>query len=138
MKKLLPLLLALCLLLCACGAAQEEPTEPTTTEPETTVEVTTEEITEPPTTEAPVIRNPLNGEEISEPYTGRIFASTINNVSPALPYQGVSQADMLFEMLINDNATRCVALFSNVQSLPGIRRSFGTCRLRQWRPGHSE
>ena len=120
MKKLLPLLLALCLLLCACGAAQEETTEPTPTEPETTVEVTTEEITEPPTTEAPVIRNTLNGEAISEPYTGRIFASTINNVSPALPYQGVSQADMLFEMLINDNATRCVALFSNVQSVPSI------------------
>lgn len=124
MKKLLPLLLVLCLLLCACGNHVEETTtqEPATTEPETTVEVTTEpETTEPPTTEPPVIyRNPLNGEVLDEPYTGRVFATTINNVSPALPYQGVSQADMLFEMLINDNATRCVALFTNVQSVPSI------------------
>ena len=122
MKKLIPLLLALCLLLCACGKSAEETTEPETTEPETTEVVTTEpETTEPETTEAPIEPfNPLNGETLEEPYTGRIFATTINNVSPALPYQGVSQADMFFEMLINDNATRCVALFTDVQSVPAI------------------
>lgn len=123
MKKLIPWLLALCLLLCACGGADmttEPETAPTTTE-EVTEPPTTEEITEPPTTEPPVVyTNPLNGEELQTPYTGRIFATTINNVSPALPYQGVSQADILFEMLINDNATRCVALFSNIQSVPSI------------------
>lgn len=123
MKKLLPLFLILCLLLCACGGnSQEETTEAATTEPETTEAVTTEpETTEPETTEAPTEPfNPLNGETLAEPYTGRIFGTTINNVSPALPYQGVSQADMFFEFLINDNATRCLALFTDVQSVPSI------------------
>lgn len=121
MKKLLPLLLVFCLLLCGCGGSPEETTEPST-EPDTTQEVTTEEVTTQPDTtgEAIIYRNPLNGEILEEPYTGRVFASTINNVAPALPYQGVSQADMLFEMLINDNATRCVALFTNVREVSSI------------------
>lgn len=123
MKKLIPLFLILSLLLCACGGnASGETTEPVTTEPETTEEVTTEpETTVPETTEAPTEPfNPLNGQILEEPYTGRVFGTTINNVSPALPYQGVSQADMFFEMLINDNATRCLALFTDVQSVPSI------------------
>lgn len=129
MKKLLCLVCVLGLLLCGCTGAATDPTEPATTVPTTTLPPTepptepptTEPPTEPPTTEPPVIyTNPLNGEELAEPYTGRIFASTINNISPALPYIGVSHADMLFEMLINDYATRCVALFSDIQSVPVI------------------
>ena len=128
MKKLLPLFLILCLLLCACGGndpvdtTEPETTENVTTEPETTEPETTEpETTEPETTEAPTEPfNPLNGQTLEEPYTGRIFGTTINNVSPALPYQGVSQADMFFEFLINDNATRCLALFTDVRSVPSI------------------
>lgn len=124
MKKLLPLVLIFALLLCGCNSAPVEttapPTEPPTTEAPTEPP-TTEAPTEPPTTEPPVIHtNPLNGEVLTEPYTGRVFATTINNVSPALPYQGVSQADLFFEMLINDNATRCVALFSQIQNVPSV------------------
>ena len=124
MKRLFPLILILGLLLCACGGASEE-----TIPPETTVAPVTEAPTEPEPTEAPteapteppqVFFNPLNGTPLEEPYTGRIFGTTINNVSPALPYQGVSQADMLFEMLINDYATRCLALFTDVRSVPSI------------------
>lgn len=124
MKKLLPMILILGLLLCACGGTAEE-TKPS----ETTAAIATEAPTEPETTEAPaeattepaqVYFNPLNGTPLEEPYTDRIFSTTINNVSPALPYQGVSQADMLFEFLINDYATRCLALFTDVRSVPSI------------------
>jgi len=122
MKKLLSLILALMLLLSACGGAPAETTEPETTEPETTVPATTvPETTEPETTEPPVVYfNPLNGEILQEPYTGRVFAVTINNVAPALPFQGVSQADMFFEMLVNDSATRCLALFTNIVNVPSV------------------
>lgn len=119
MKKLLSLLLVLCLLLCGCGSSEPETTVPDT-EPETTVPETTEpETTEPETTE-PVYTNPLNGQVLAQPFTERIFAVSINNISPALPFQGVSQADIVFEMLVNDYATRCLALFSNVQGVSSI------------------
>lgn len=123
MKKLLPLFLILCLLLCACGGnTSEETTENVTTEPETTETVTTEpETTEPETTEADLeYFNPLNGATLEAPYTGRIFAVTINNVNAALPFQGVSQAEVFFEMLVNDRATRGLALFTDITGVPSV------------------
>ena len=120
MKKLLALILALCLLLCGCGKGAEETTVPETTEPETTVPETTEpETTEPEPTEPEYI-NPLNGQILAQPFTERIFAVSINNISPALPFQGVSQADIVFEMLVNDYATRCLALFTNIQGVSSV------------------
>ena len=55
MKRMLALILAVSLLLCACGSKPAETTAPPTTVPETTVPVTTAppETTVPPTTEAP-------------------------------------------------------------------------------------
>ena len=56
-----------------------------------------------------VHRNPLNGEVLEEPYVGRVFAVSINNVYAALPHHGISQADVFFEMFINDYCTRGLA-----------------------------
>lgn len=129
MKRLLPLILALCLLLCACAKEAEEtdPTTVATTVAETT-EPTTAPTTEPttaPTTEPPVVyTNPLTGEEIDAPYTGRIYTVTINNVPAALPHYGVNDADIFFEMLVNGGATRGLAMFadpSDVGSIGSIR-----------------
>lgn len=108
--------------------ATEPSTEPATepsTEPSTepATEPATEPSTEPETepTEAPVLyRNPLNGEPLDEPYVGRAFAVTINNVSAALPHRGVSEADVFFELFINDYCTRGLALFSNVAEVESI------------------
>ncbi len=125
MKKLIPLILIIALLLCACKGGNTEVTEPDTTLPETTAPETTEPETEPTTvpetTEAPTeIRNPLNGEALETPYTGRVVAVTINNVAAAMPFKGVSQADVFFEMLVNDYATRGLALFTDIASVSDI------------------
>ena len=106
MKKLLFVLaLVLCLALCSCGG--------------NTMEVTTaaETTTEP---EPVYFINPLNGKKLDEEYSGRVFAITINNVSPALPHRGLSQADIFFEMFINDYCTRGLALFSDIRSVADI------------------
>ncbi len=131
MKRIIPLLLA-CLLLWGCSTPAE-PTESTTlptTEPtsesttETTSEPTTEPSTEPstePTTEPPVTYpNLLTGEPELNEAKSRNFAVTINNISQALPHRGISQADLFFEMFVNDYCTRGLALFSNVTQVPAI------------------
>lgn len=106
MKKLLPLVLVLCLMLCACtgGAGENEET----TLPEAT--------TEP----EPAFRNPLNGAPMDTEYDGRVVGVSINNVSPAMPFKGINSADVFFEMYVNDYCTRGLALFSDIQSVPHV------------------
>lgn len=67
--------------------------------------------------------NPLNGEIIEEPYTGRIFASTISNVKEAIPHLGVNDADILMEMYVNNSVVRCLALYSDIEGVKmgGVR-----------------
>lgn len=140
MKRIFAILLALCLLLSAC-MAQPQPTEPATeppqvteepTEPPTTAPPLTEAPTDPPATEEPteptdppiVYPNPLTGEENGKPATDRTFAVVINNIRQAVPQHGVSQADMIIEVLAEGGVTRCMALFtdlSDVEKLGSIR-----------------
>lgn len=131
-KTLLALIAALlATVLVFAGCAAEEPTP--TTEPAPT-EVTTEPPTDPPTdppteaptdppTEAPTdppITNPLTGETLDAPLENRIVAVTINNVTAALPHVGVNEADLYFEMFINDYCTRGLALYTNIDEVSQI------------------
>ena len=106
--------------------SQPETTEPPTTQapteaPSTEPPTTTEAETEPPTTEpAPVYRNPLNGELLDAPYTGRIFISTISNVPDALPHVSANQADIIFETFVNYSIIRCIGLYSNISQVEQI------------------
>lgn len=136
MKRLIALLLALCLLLCGCGGAPEETSVPTTEAP--TTEATTEaptETTEAPTetTAAPVVyRNPLTGEVLDAPYTGRPVTVTINNAPACLPHYGITQADMFYEAVTESGITRFLAVFSDpseVGTLGPVRstRTFFNC-----------
>ncbi len=119
MKRLIVLLFALVLVLCACKKPVEyvSPlTEPTT---EPTTEATTEPTTEP--TEPPILyRNPLNGTPMEEEYTGRAVAVVINNLNAALPQSGIESADFLYEVETEGGITRFLAVFSDLENVGAI------------------
>jgi len=140
MKKILALILALALLLCGCGSAAGAEAAPQAaanagTSAENAEESnafdnvaeadapTAEPTTEPTTvpTEPPVVYfNPLNGEVLDAPFDGRIYANTISNIPDALPHVGVNQADILMEMYVNNTIVRCLALFTDIESVEAI------------------
>lgn len=124
MKRILTLTLALVLLLCGCGgqAAEQPATTPTqAVETEPATEPATEATTAPTTEPAPVYYNPLNGQILDEPFTGRIFANTVSNLAENIPHVGVTQADMLIECFVNQqNVVRCLALFTDIESVEAI------------------
>lgn len=122
MKKLIALLLAMSLMLCGCGAkpAEAPTTEATAAPTEAPTIAETEPTTEPTTEPAPVYTNPLNGEVMDEPFTGRVFANTISNIQSALPHVSVNDADILMEMFVNGSVIRCLALYSDISDVEAI------------------
>ena len=123
MKKLIALLLIASLILCGCGASTPAATEATTAPTEAPTTEATEvptETTEAPTEPSVVYRNPLNGEVLDEPYTGRIFAVTISNIRDALPHYGTMDADILMEMWVNGSIIRDLALYTDVSKAEAI------------------
>ena len=100
MKRLLPIFLIICLLLCACTPAQGE-TEPSTQQTQTTAPSTsatqpqestapTTQPTEPETEPTDQYVHPLTGELLQEPMTARPFLVAINNARAALPLLGAA------------------------------------------------
>ena len=127
MKKLIALLLIASLILCGCGASTPAATEATTAPTQAPATEATEaptETTEAPTEPPVVYRNPLNGEVLDEPYTGRIFAVTISNIRDALPHYGTMEADILMEMWVNGSIIRDLALFTD----PSQSEAIGSVR----------
>ena len=127
MKRMLALILAVSLLLCACGAKPAETTAPPeTTVPETTVPETTAppETTVPPTTEPteppPVDVNPLTGEALEEVTENRPYAIMINNTAKAVPQCGISQADIIYEIIAEGSVTRFMAIFYDLSEVDVI------------------
>ena len=109
MKRYIAMLLACMMLLtlCACGAGgMASVAEPT---PEPTPEVTP--------TPKPVYTNPLNGEILEEPYTGRVFAASICNTPNAVPHINLNKADIVMEMFVNSSIIRDLALFSDIKNV---------------------
>ena len=140
MKKLLPLLLVLCMtLLLSCGKKEEAPattaatTEATTLAPtEAPTQEATTEATEATTVPAPVLRNPLNGTVLEEAWSGRPGAVVVNNLKDCLPHYGTSQADILYEVETESGITRMLTIFddfSDVGTLGPVRstRTFFNC-----------
>ncbi len=120
MKRLIPAILALCLLLCACNGAEAPATETTATPTTEAATVPTTEATVP-TTEPPVVyRHPLNGAILEEPFTGRPVTFTIGNTREALPQYGISKADILYEITVEGGLTRCMPVFSDLSDVGPI------------------
>lgn len=137
MKRIFAIILALSLLLvlCACGSkpvdtpVADDPTPPATDKPaEPSNEPSNTPSVDPseddpiaPSTEPQLLyQNPLNGEAIAEPYAGRPVAIVINNIEPALPQYGISQADFIYELVTEGGITRCLAVFSDVSGVGTI------------------
>ena len=58
--------------------------------------------------------------EIGEEGIDRTFAVIMNNAEESLPMVGINQADLFFEMLIEGNSTRGLAMFSDVFDMNAI------------------
>ena len=97
MKRMIAVLLALVMLaalLSACGKAETPAAE------------TAEPIASPTPTPTPIV-NPLTGETVSEDISAvRPYAIMINNISVAQPQVGVSNADIIYEVLAEGGITR--------------------------------
>ena len=135
MKRMMIWVLVLALLLCGCGKKAYTPDNVPNTaaaaEAETENAEAPQEEAAAPETEAPeettvpteptVIRNPLNGEVLDAPFTGRVYANTVSNMRENMPHVGVNHADVLMEMYVNmDNVVRCLALFTDIESVDAI------------------
>lgn len=118
MKRYLALLLAVCLLLCACG--KKDKTEPTDASTGATETQNTENNTPTQTEETKIYRHPLNGSVIDKPWSGQVTAVMINNHKAALPQAGISSADLYYEAEVEGDITRCLAVFSDVSKVEAI------------------
>ncbi|MBR6683367.1 MAG: DUF3048 domain-containing protein [Firmicutes bacterium] len=129
MKRILAILLVLCMLLCGCGSDEEEVTEATqseATEESSKVKVKEEKKVESKAEESSIVeekevfRHPLTGEVLEEPWKGVAAASTINNAPDALPQYGISQADVFYEIEVEGGITRMLAVFTDMEEVGSI------------------
>jgi len=85
---------------------------PIFTEESTTTSVAPAQEGSSTTTTQPVLdRNPLTGEVLAEPASGRIIAVKVDNVPAAQPQIGIGSADMVMEVPIEGGLTRFTALY---------------------------
>lgn len=122
-KRAISLLLALSLLLLsACGEQAEEPSAtssgPPPATPQHSASVTPEPKPEPKPEpyDGPV--NPLTGLPIDEQWANaRPVAVMINNLRGALPQQGNSAADIIYEVVAEGGITRMLGVYQTVEGV---------------------
>lgn len=119
MKKQSTLLVLLCLILLLTllvGCGKKEPVSLDGPEKPVSQPVETEPVPEPEP-----IRNPLTGEVLQEDISAqRPYAVILNNISVALPQFGVSQADIIYEVVAEGGVTRMLGVFQDVRKLGSI------------------
>lgn len=119
--RILSLFAVFALLITACGKSggevqlSPEPmlSPPASTSPQTTPTPTP---TQTPEYDGPV--NPLTGLPIDEKWVNaRPVAIMLNNLKQAMPQLGVSQADVIYEVLAEGGITRMLALYQSVENV---------------------
>ncbi len=126
-KRFALLILAMAMLLGGCAQPAQTPPPSTTQAPVPSTQAkpqptqTQPQPTTPPET-TPVMpyQNPLNGEPMAQPYTGRPVAIMLNNIISAMPMFGNSEADIVYEMIAEGGITRCLGIYSDVAGIPKI------------------
>lgn len=136
MKRVLCLLCAaMLLLLCACGSDEAEisstpspsPEETVEPEPEVTPEPSPELSLDPAAETGPA--NPLTGLPTEEDISGqKPVAIMLNNIKAAMPQQGNSQADIIYEVLAEGGITRMLGIYQDISGL-GLVGSIRSARL---------
>ena len=136
MKRIFALLLAVCMIaLWGCSPDTTEETVPT--QPSTAPTVPSTAPTQPTVTEPTVTQpteytgkyNPLTGEKIEGDGLLRPFAVVLNNTKSDLPQYGVSNADIVYETLI-EGETRMLGIFYDVLATSG--KFLGTVRSARY------
>ena len=140
MKRIICLLVAAMLLgLTACGSS-ETPPSPTpppsdtaqvtpTPEPTPSTPAPTEEVTPEPV--SPWV-NPLTGLPTETDISGqRPVAIMLNNIKAAMPQQGNSQADIIYEVLAEGGITRMLGIYQDISDLDVVG-SIRSARLYYW------
>jgi len=130
---ILAILAIFALTLSSCGGSNEEPTEEEPTPTAAPTPIPTPYPTPTPIPESEIISpptgmaiNPLTRGYISqEAAARRPFAVVYNNESRALPQAGLSQADIIYEVLAEGNITRIIAIFTdfNAEMIGPVRSS---------------
>lgn len=120
----LAVILAMCLTACGRDSADVQPSpdaSPTpsvsvTPEPSSTPEPVPEPEPSPAPYDGPL--NPLTGLPIDEQWeNSRPIAVMLNNLKQAMPQLGVTQADVIYEVLAEGGITRMLALYQNVDDV---------------------
>lgn len=127
MKRMICLFTALLLLLLpACGDTSGDPTEP----PESQSIPETLPPTPEPTPEP--FYEPLTGLPCDEDISGkRPVAIMLNNLKAALPQQGNSQADIIYEVLAEGGITRMLGVYQRPENV-GLIGSVRSARQYYW------
>lgn len=116
-KRLLPLCLALLLLLPACSKGGEVVPVPPTVAPAPS----RTPAPEPTPTPYDGALNPLTGLPLAEQWVNRRpVAIMLNNLKKALPQQGQSQADIIYEVLAEGGITRMLGVYQSVEGVGTI------------------
>lgn len=111
MKKSLLFLLFICAFTLLTACSNQNPTD--TTE-DNEQETNDPEQAEPePEQSATQQTYPFTGKKTTEDVNNRAVAVMVNNYSKARPQSGLSQADLVFEILAEGNITRFIAFFQS-------------------------
>lgn len=105
----MPILIATALTACQSDEAAV-PAPPSVSVPESTPQP---ENVPKETVQQPAYTAPLTGLEVKQPDISRPIAVMINNAPAARPQSGLSQADMVYEVLAEGGITRLVAVYQS-------------------------
>ncbi|WP_411343825.1 DUF3048 domain-containing protein [Paenibacillus sp. WLX1005] len=104
-------ILVLVAVLTACQSEEAaQPAPPAVSVPEQTP--STEPIPEEPV-QQPAYTAPLTGLDVEQPDDARPIAVMINNAPAARPQSGLTQADMVYEVLAEGGITRLIAVYQS-------------------------
>lgn len=103
------------LMLSACGAGEKAETDPAGGQAPAKSQVEA-----PPAKESPAFTAPLTGMPLEVESNRRPLAVMINNAPPARPQSGLSQADIVYEVLAEGGITRLIGIFQSQTDIEKI------------------